>query len=326
MLGLSLNKKNTDTSVLYDVIIIGGSAAGLSAALYTGRARLKTLVIEELITGGQFATTETLENYPGFENGIGGMELAAKMEEQAKRFGAEIMFDTVVGVITEGEIKSVNTKSSVLKAKTVIVASGASPRHLPVKGAEELHSKGVSYCATCDGPLFAGKEIIIIGGGNSAVEEGIFMTRFAKKITFIQDLPYMTAEKILQERLSEMKTISVYTGHLVKSINGKEKVESVTVENQENGDVKEIPCSGVFVYIGYQPKTDFMGDSVTTDDSGYIITDESMRTNVEGVYAAGDVRQKPLRQVVTAVSDGAIAAFSAIKYLENSKEVNNGKC
>lgn len=321
MLGLSLNKKSADTSVLYDAVIIGGSAAGLSAALYSGRARLKTLVIEELISGGQFATTETLENYPGFENGIGGMELAGKMEEQAKKFGAEIMFDSVLSADLSSEIKVVRTKNSEIKTKTVIIASGASPRRLKVEGAEKFHAKGVSYCATCDGPLFTDKRVVIIGGGNSAVEEGIFMTRFASKITFVQDLPSLTAEKILQERLYEMKEIDVLTGRLVKKINGTDKVASVTVEKRSDGSVTEIECDGVFVYIGYEPKTSFLGGAVSLNDGGYIKTDENMSTNIKGVYAAGDVREKPLRQVVTAVSDGAIAAFSAIKYIENSKEV-----
>jgi len=318
MLQLKMAKQETKTAEKYfDLVIIGGGPAGLTAGIYAGRARLKTVIIEEMIAGGQSATTELLENYPGFKDGVGGVELAMAMEEQAKRFGTEVIYDRVASVKLSGDEKEVRLANSVIKAKAVIIASGASPRRINAEGADKFHGKGISYCATCDGALFRDKRIVIVGAGNSAIEEGIFMQRFTGDITFVQDLPYLTAEKILQERIKSHPQTKFYLGTLIKSINGTDRVESVTLKVAKDGSEMTIPADGVFVYIGYTPKTDFLKDEVKLNGQGYIITDEDLKTNIDGVYAAGDVRVKEFRQVITAAADGAVAAHSVEKYLEN---------
>lgn len=316
-------KKDDDLSNnnSYDLIIIGGGPAGLSAAIYSGRARLNTLVVEELIVGGQSSTTETIENYPGFPDGIGGYELAQKMEEQAKRFGIKFLFEKVERTELDGKEKKVYIANKIYKAKSVIISSGASPRRLNVPGSEKFHGKGISYCATCDGALFADKKVIIVGGGNSAVEEGLFMMRFTKDITFVQDLPYLTAEKILQERLLQNSDIKIYYNSEILSINGEDRIESMSVKDKNSGEKFDIKTDGIFVYIGLVPKTDFLDSKVELNEYGYIKVDKDLKTNLEGVFAAGDVIEKSFRQVITAAADGALAAKSAEKYLENFKEV-----
>ncbi|MDI6701100.1 MAG: thioredoxin-disulfide reductase [bacterium] len=316
-------KKDDDLSNnnSYDLIIIGGGPAGLSAAIYSGRARLNTLVVEELIVGGQSSTTETIENYPGFPDGIGGYELAQKMEEQAKRFGVKFLFEKVERTELDGKEKKVYIANKIYKAKSVIISSGASPRRLNVPGSEKFHGKGISYCATCDGALFADKKVIIVGGGNSAVEEGLFMMRFTKDITFVQDLPYLTAEKILQERLLQNSDIKIYYNSEILSINGEDRIESMSVKDKNSGEKFDIKTDGIFVYIGLVPKTDFLDSKVELNEYGYIRVDKDLKTNLEGVFAAGDVIEKSFRQVITAAADGALAAKSAEKYLENLKEV-----
>lgn len=315
---LNLNKKQPKTEHVetYDTIVIGGGPAGLTAALYLARARMKTLIIESMIPGGQAATTVTLENYPGFPEGIGGPQLGAMMEEQAKKFGASVIYANVTDVSLETETKRIITDNGEFNAKTVIIASGAKPRKLNVPGAKKFDGKGISYCATCDGALFADKDIIVIGGGNSAIEEVIFLTRFVKSITIVQDLPKLTAEKILQERLDEHDMVKKTFNNKVISINGEDKIESITVEKTDTGKKETIPAEGIFIYIGYIPNTDFLGNELTLNDWGYIEANRELETSIEGVYAAGDVRSKTLRQVATAVGDGALAAFKAIKYLE----------
>lgn len=316
-------KKDGEISpdTLYDLIIIGGGPAGLSAAIYAGRARLNTLVVEELIVGGQASTTETIENYPGFPDGIGGYELAQKMEEQAKRFGVKFLFEKVEKTDLEGKEKKVHISGKVYKSRSVIIASGASPRRLNVLGSDKFHGKGISYCATCDGALFTNKRVIIVGGGNSAVEEGLFMLRFTKDITFVQDLPNLTAEKILQERLFQHPEIKIYYNSEILSINGEEKIKSMSVKDKKTEKTFEIETDGIFVYIGLVPKTDFLDKKVLLNEYGYIKVDKDLRTNLEGVFAAGDVIEKSFRQVITAASDGALAAKSVEKYIENLKEV-----
>ncbi|MEO0288933.1 MAG: thioredoxin-disulfide reductase [candidate division WOR-3 bacterium] len=306
---------------LYDLIIIGGGPAGLTAAIYAGRARLNTLVVEELIVGGQSSTTETIENYPGFPDGIGGYELAQKMEEQAKKFGVKFLFEKVEKTDLEGKEKKIHISGKVYKSKSVIIASGASPRRLNVPGSDRFHGKGISYCATCDGALFTDKRVIIVGGGNSAVEEGLFMLRFTKNITFVQDLPNLTAEKILQERLFQHPEIKIYYNSEILSINGNEKIESMSVKDKKTGKSFDIETDGIFVYIGLAPKTDFIDKKVLLNEYGYIKVDKDLKTNIEGVFAAGDVIEKSFRQVITAASDGALAAKSVEKYIENLKEV-----
>lgn len=322
MLGLKFSKKeDTANSSIYDLVIIGAGPAGLSAGIYAGRSRLKTLIIEEMISGGQAATTETLENYPGFQDGVGGVELAQRMEEQAKKFGTEIIYEKVTATNLTGKTKEVFVSNRKFEAKTVIIASGGEPRKLNVPGSEKFHGRGISYCATCDGALFRDKRVVIVGGGNSAIEEGIFMQRFTDKVTFVQDLPDLTAEKILRERIMSYKNIDFYFNTLVKSIAGDDFIKSIGVQDQKSKVNFEIETDGVFVYIGYVPKTGFVDKEIKLNKQGYIITDENMLTNIEGVFCAGDIREKDFRQVVTAASDGAIAAHSAEKYLEKHKEV-----
>lgn len=315
---LNLNKKQTKTDIveIYDSIVIGGGPAGLTAALYLARARMKTLVIESMIPGGQAATTVTLENYPGFPEGIGGPQLGALMEEQAKKFGAQVIYDNVNSVSFGEEIKTVITDNGKYRAKTIIIASGAKPRKLNVPGAARFDGKGISYCATCDGALFADRDIVLIGGGNSAIEEAIFLTRFVKSITIVQDMPVLTAEKILQERLEEHDMVTKTFNNKILSINGEDKIESITVEKTDTGKEETINTEGIFIYIGYIPNTDFLGKELALNDWGYIEANKDLETSAKGVYAAGDVRSKTLRQVATAVGDGALAAFNAIKYLE----------
>lgn len=319
---LNLNKgKNSPSDDTYDLIIIGGGPAGLTAGIYAGRARLKTLIIEELVSGGQASTTEKLENYPGFPEGVGGYELGLKMEEQAKKFGVEVLFGKVEKTELEGKLKNIYVEEKIYKSRSVIIASGASPRRLNVKGSDKFHGKGISYCATCDGALFTDKKIIVVGGGNSAVEEGLFMLRYTKDITFVQDLPFLTAEKILQERLFENKDIKIYYNSEIISINGEDKIESMSVKDKKTNKTFDIQTDGIFVYIGLVPKTDFLDKNLSINEYGYIKVDNNMKTNIEGVYAAGDVIEKNFRQVITAAADGSIAAKSVEKYLENFKEV-----
>jgi len=321
---LNINKKKkSEESSKYDAVIIGGGPAGLTSAIYLSRARFKTLLIEEMIPGGQAATSDMLENYPGFPEGITGPKLGSLMEEQAKRFDTDIIYDTVKSIDTDGDIKKVVLPKREIEADTIIIASGAKPRKLNVPGADKFEGKGISYCATCDGALFKDKDIVIIGGGNSAVEEGLFLLRFVKSITFIQDLPDLTAEAILKERIKEKDNVKLTFNNKIISINGKDSIESVTVKKTDTGEEKTVPAEGIFIYIGYTPNTEFLPDAIDLE-KGYVKTDDKLKTNIDGIYAAGDVRVKTLRQVATAVGDGALAGFNAIKYLENIKEVNNG--
>ncbi len=314
---LNLDKNKKAISDNYDAVIIGGGPAGLTAAIYLGRARIKTLVIEEMIPGGQAATTVRLENYPGFPEGIGGAELGSLMEKQAKNFGADVIYDNVIDVDFNNVEKITKLNKREIKSKIVIIASGAKPRKMNVPGADKFDGKGISYCATCDGPLFRDKNIAIIGGGNSAIEEAIFLLRFVKSIIIVQDLPQLTAEKILEERLLEHKNVKLTFNNKILSINGENKIISISVEKTDSKEKIDIPAEGIFIYIGYTPNTDYLKGHIELDKFNYVKTNENLETNIKGVFAAGDVCKKTLRQVATAVGDGAIAAFTATKYLEN---------
>ena len=307
---------------IYDVIIIGAGPAGLSAALYTGRAKLKTLVLEGSKVGGQIAITSEVDNYPGSMPDTTGPTLTARMVEQAKQFGAEMVPDSAVGTDFKREIKIVKGEKDEYKGRSVIIATGANPRKIGCPGEVELTGKGVSYCATCDADFFQDLEVFVVGGGDTAVEEAIYLTKFARKVTIVHRRDELRAAKYLQEKAFENPKIDVMWNSVIVDIKGDGIVESAVFHNKETGETTEIKAPeddgtfGIFVLAGYVPVTKVFQGCIDTDETGYIIADSRMQTNVEGVFAAGDVRVKTLRQVVTATADGAIAAVEAEKYLE----------
>jgi thioredoxin reductase (NADPH) len=304
------------TENLYDVIIIGGGPAGMTAGLYAGRANLKVGLIERGMPGGQAAITHLIENYPGVKS-IGGPELSMIMHEQAQEFGVEAITAEVERIEqADGKIKKVVTSRGEYLTKTIILTPGAQPKQLGVPGEEELRGRGVSYCATCDGAFFRGKELVVVGGGDSAVEEGIYLTRHASKVTIIHRRDQLRAQKILQERAFANEKIQFIWDTVVESIEGDGKVEKVRIKNVKTGETGEYPCDGVFIYVGMQPNTEFLKDLPILNESGYIVTNAKMETQVPGIFGAGDVRDTVLRQVVTATADGAIAAFYAGHYVE----------
>ncbi|MBB5149448.1 MULTISPECIES: thioredoxin-disulfide reductase [Ureibacillus] len=305
---------------IYDCIIIGAGPAGMTAAVYTSRANLSTLMLERGIPGGQMANTEEVENYPGFES-ILGPELSTKMFEHAKKFGAEYAYGDVTEIIDGEEYKIIKAGSKEYKARSIIIATGAEYKKLGVPGESELGGRGVSYCAVCDGAFFKGKNLIVVGGGDSAVEEGVYLTRFAEKVTIVHRRDKLRAQKILQDRAFANEKVDFIWNHTVKEINEKDgKVGSVTLVSTVDGSEKEVPCDGVFVYIGMVPLTAPFKNLGILNDDGYIMTNEKMETSVKGIFAAGDVRDKMLRQIVTATGDGSIAAQSAQHYVEELKE------
>lgn len=309
----------TRQDTVYDLLIIGGGPAGLAAAVYASRSRMSVLVIESMLSGGQIATTENLENYPGFPEGIGGMEFGQLLEAQARKFGTEMALATVTGVSLQGEIKTVETTEGTFRGCTVLLATGTRSRPLGAPGEEELKGKGVSYCATCDGFFYTDRVVAVVGGGDSALEEGIYLTKFAKKVYIVHRRNQLRAINILQEKARDNPKIELLLDTVIEKINGRDHVESVTLLHKGENKTWDLPVDGVFMYVGLVPNTEFLGDSVALDERGYILTNENMETSVPGVYAAGDIRQKTLRQVVTAVADGAIAAVMAGRYLDERK-------
>lgn len=304
-------------SEVYDVVIVGGGPAGLTAGIYTARDRLKSVLLEKAMCGGLPASTEKVENYPGFPEGVGGQELMNRMKRQAENFGLEIReFSEVKSLESKGGVFEVVTDRGSIVSKTVIVASGSVPKKLGVPGEEKFFGKGVSYCATCDGPFYKDKDVAVIGCGNSGLQEGEALLKFVKSITFVEFLPYMKAEKILQERIKKHDNVVFYLNHELKSINGGDYVKSITVKDRDSGEEKEIHVEGVFVYIGFLPNSSFVRGLVELDEWGYVITDENMRTSVEGIWAVGDVRSKKYRQIVEACGEGVIAAMSISEYLK----------
>ena len=302
---------------IYDLIIIGGGPAGLTAGIYATRGRLDTLLLERLIPGGTAATTEWIENYPGFPEGIAGGDLMKKMEEQAKKFGLVITpTKEVLSVDFKNKIKTIRVEGGEHKAKTVIIATGTEPKKLNIPGEDKFRGRGVSYCATCDGPFFKDKDIAVIGAGNSGIQEGLYLLRFVKSETVVEFLPHMTAEKILQERAQKEQRMKFYLNHMATSINGESKVESITIKDRQSGKEKTIPVQGVFIWVGLIPMTGFIKGQVDLDKWGFISAGDDSKTSVPGVFAAGDVRQKILQQITTAVGDGATAAFMAERYVE----------
>lgn len=299
--------------MIYDLIIIGGGPAGMTAAIYAQRAKLNCLVLEKVGVGGQIALSDIVENYPGVGT-ISGAELMAKFEEQAKGFGAKFEFAEVEKVETTNDYKVITTNAGELKAKTVIIATGAKPRKLGVPGEASFAGKGVSYCATCDGFFFRGKEIAVVGGGDTAVKEAVYLSKIVKKVHLIHRRNKLRAEKIIQERAFAQDNIDFVWDTVVEEIYGQGKVEGLGLKNIKTGAVSSLKVEGIFIFIGIIPNADFI--DVQKDKNGFIVADKFMATSMPGVFAAGDVRDTPLRQVATAVGDAAIAVTSALNYLE----------
>ncbi|MBU9674186.1 thioredoxin-disulfide reductase [Planococcus sp. CP5-4] len=310
----------TETTNIYDVLIIGAGPAGMTAGVYTSRANLSTLMLERGIPGGQMANTEEIENYPGFDH-ILGPDLSTKMFEHAKKFGAEYAYGDVTEIIDGDEFKTVKAGSKEYKARAIILTTGAEYKKMGIPGETELGGRGVSYCAVCDGAFFKGKELVVVGGGDSAVEEGVYLTRFADKVTIVHRRDELRAQKILQDRAFANDKIDFIWSHTVKEIHDKDgKVGSVTLVSTKDDAEREFEADGVFIYIGMLPLTKPFESLGILNDLGYIETNEEMQTSVPGIFAAGDVRDKTLRQVVTATGDGSIAAQSVQHYVEELTE------
>lgn len=310
----------TTEEKVYDVIIVGAGPAGMTAAVYTSRGNMSTLMLERGVPGGQMANTEEIENYPGFES-ILGPDISTKMFDHAKRFGAEYAYGDVTKIEDGREFKTIYVGDKQYKARAIILATGAEYRKMGVPGEEELTGRGVSYCAVCDGAFFRNKDIVVIGGGDSAVEEGSYLTRFANKVTIIHRRDTLRAQKIVQERAFANEKIDFIWNSTVKQVNEKDgKIGSLTLVSTEDGSEREMETEGMFVYIGLDPITEPFKDLGILDENGYIETNDIMETKIPGIFAAGDVREKLLRQVVTATGDGSIAAQAAQKYIEELME------
>ncbi|WP_238901276.1 thioredoxin-disulfide reductase [Clostridium sp. YIM B02500] len=298
-----------------DLIIIGGGPAGLTAAMYAGRAKLDTLLLENELVGGQVRNSYTIENYPGFKS-IGGGDLADIFQEQARNLGANIdEFDSIEKIYISDDEKIIETESYVYQPKAVIIATGAAPRKLPIPQEEQFSGRGIHYCAICDGALYQGKKVAVVGGGNSALEESIFLTRFAEKVYLIRRYDYFKGEQSLIDEVFNNPKIEVLLNKDLIQANGKEFLESVIIKDTKTQESSSLDVNAVFGYIGTEPRTKEVKDYIKLNEQGYIITDEDLQTNIQGVYAAGDVRQKKYRQITTAVSDGTIALLNAEKYI-----------
>jgi thioredoxin reductase (NADPH) len=304
-------------SLEFDTIILGGGPAGLSAAIYAGRGAISTAIIDITMFGGQPSNYLELENYPGAKL-VSGYDLMEKFEDHADEFGVQkFPMQEIVNVDLTSTIKTITTKDNIFKAKTIIIATGAAPRKLDIPGEKEFIGRGVSYCAVCDGAFYRNKIVAIVGGGNSAVEEGMYLTKFAQKVYIIHRRDELRADKIVQERAFKNEKIEFIYNAVPKEILGKDVVNTIVLENVKTHEISELKTDGVFPYIGITPHVEMFLGQIKTDKAGFIITDETMQTSTKGVFAVGDVRTTPLRQVITAASDGAIGAVFAVKYLNN---------
>lgn len=304
---------------IYDMIVIGGGPAGYTAALYGARAGLDVIVLEKLSAGGQMALTSQIDNYPGFEEGVDGFELGEKMQAGAERFGVVSEIAEVMSVELNDKIKSVETDMGVFKGYTVALATGANPRNLGIQGEESLIGRGVNYCAACDGMFFKDKIVAVIGGGNSAVTDALILSRIASKVYIVHRRDSLRATKIYFDTLQKTENVEFIWNSTVEELVAGNKLEAVKLKNVKSGEISELKLDGLFVSIGRNPSTELVKDQLQLDKSGYIIADESTRTNIPGVFAAGDIRTKALRQVVTAAADGAVAAHYAEEYLAEIK-------
>ena len=302
---------------IYDMIIIGGGPAGYTAALYSSRAGFDTLVIERMAVGGQMTLTDVIDNYPGFAQGIDGIELSQNMQQGAERFGTETMYDEVVSVDLASEIKEIETAySGKLYAKTVVIATGANPRELGLVNEQELLGAGIHYCAHCDGRFYKDKIAVVVGGGNSAVSDALYLSHLCKKVYLVHRRDVLRATKIYHEPVMKAENIEFCYNSVVSKVESEDgRVSSISLIDVKTNEKREIECDAVFISIGRKPATEFLDGQLELDRNGYIVADESTKTAIDGVFAVGDVRTKVLRQVVTAVSDGAVAAHYAEEYL-----------
>ena len=299
---------------VYDVLIIGGGPGGYTAALYAARANLSVVVLEKLTPGGQMGTTDVIDNYPGFPEGIGGFDLAMQMKQGAERFGAVTKLSEVVSVELSGPVKQIRIQDGTYQAKTVVLASGANPRELGLPGEQELRGRGVSYCATCDGMFYRGKTVAVVGGGNTAVADVLYLSRLCKKVYLIHRRDELRASKVYLDPLQKAENVEFVWDSEVKELLHGETITGVRVRNKKTGQDQELACDGVFVAVGQVPNTQLFKGQVDLDESGYVLAGETTKTNLPGVFAVGDLRKKPLRQVVTAASDGAVAAHFIEEY------------
>ena len=304
-----------EPSRVYDTVIIGGGPAGYTAALYAARAGLDTIVVEKLSAGGQMALTHQIDNYPGFEDGIDGYTLAEKMRKQAERFGASTLYAEVVRAKLEGQPKAVETSQGTIYGRTLILATGASPRELGVPGEKDLTGRGVAYCAACDGMFYKDKTVVVAGGGNSAVADALILSRIAKKVILVHRRDTLRATKVYHQPLMQAENLEFRWNSTVTELLQEDKLTGVKLRDVNTGEETTVPCDGLFISVGRKPATELVQGQLELDRSGYIIADETTKTSLPGVYAVGDVRTKPLRQVVTAVADGAMAVHMAEEFL-----------
>lgn len=304
---------------IYDVIIIGGGPGGYTAALYTARAGLDVLLLEKLSAGGQMALTSQIDNYPGFEEGVDGFTLAEKMQTGAERFGAKTELAEVYSLDLKDKIKKVDTSEGVFYGKTVVVSTGASPRELGIEKEQSLVGRGVNYCAACDGMFYRGKTVVVVGGGNSAAADAMLLSRICEKVIVVHRRDTLRATKIYHEPLMQAKNVEFQWDSVVTELIYEDRFKGVRLKNVKTGEETELSCDGIFISVGRKPVTEFLEGQIELDKGGYIVADESTRTNIPGVFAVGDVRTKVLRQVVTAVSDGAVASHYIDEYLAEQK-------
>ncbi|HIW12641.1 MAG TPA: thioredoxin-disulfide reductase [Candidatus Salinicoccus stercoripullorum] len=309
---------------IYDVVIIGAGPAGMTAAVYASRANLRTVMLERGMPGGQMANTEEVENFPGFDF-ITGPELSSRMFEHSQKFGAEYKYGDIKSVEIDGDIKILKTSTEDIRTKTVIIATGAEYKKIGVDGEDTLGGRGVSYCAVCDGAFFKEKELVVIGGGDSAVEEGVFLTKFASKVTIVHRRDELRAQKILQDRAFKNDKIDFIWDTEIQAINGDSRVESVTLLNKKDGSIYDFKADGVFVYVGMKPLTAPFESLGILNDLGYVNANDEMETAIPGIFAAGDVRDKTLRQIVTATGDGSIAAQNAQHHIEKLADMQESR-
>lgn len=300
---------------LYDVIVIGGGPAGCTAAMYAARSGLSTLLLEKMSAGGQMNQTTQIDNYPGFDDGIDGFELGRKMHAGVQRADAQTQYAEVLSVDLTGKVKTIRTKNGELHSRTVIIATGADHKHLGLAEEENLIGRGVAYCATCDGMFFRGKTVAVVGGGNSAAADALYLSRIAKKVILIHRRDTLRAAKIYHQQLQQMENVEILWNQTVKQLLAEMKLTGVKLENTVTGEECELSVDGLFISVGRDPQTALFADELVLDEAGYILADETTQTSIKGVFAVGDVRTKAVRQIVTAASDGCVAAYYAEKYL-----------